>query len=182
MNKASSRCLVIDADIVCAASDSNCPDPTPRCCRAFLSSVFNICHRVALTPEIREEWDRHKSRVGVQWRASMSDHEKIVLLESLEVNQALRDAIQDLRINQEERDVMLKDCHLLEAALATDRIVVSRDGTARGLFARHAESLPGIADVVWVDPVKSAEEVASWLKNGALSEERYKLRNYQPHK
>jgi hypothetical protein len=46
---------------------------------------------------------------------------------------------------------MTKDAHLLEAALATDKIVLSADGRARALFSAATGTVGEIRAVVWLD-------------------------------
>ncbi|HTX75328.1 MAG TPA: hypothetical protein VMD29_03905 [Terracidiphilus sp.] len=64
-----------------------------------------------------------------------------------------------------------KDLHLIEAALQTDRIVVSLDQRAREELAVQAA-----ADVMWVDPVDEGGHVIYWLNKGAEPFEEWKLR------
>jgi len=51
-------------------------------------------------------------------------------------NDSLRNGITLHATSDQAREAMFKDAHLLEAALVTDRIVVSLDREARGLFGR----------------------------------------------
>ena len=49
----------------------------------------------------------------------------------------------------DDRAEMKKDLHLVEAALATDGIIVTRDDRARQLFA-----LPMLKALTWTDPTR----------------------------
>ncbi len=64
----------------------------------------------------------------------------------------------------------LKDLHLIEAALATDRIVVSLDERARRELAVDASK-----DIVWVNAVLEGGHAVYWLRNGAPDKEEWKL-------
>lgn len=75
--------------------------------------------------------------------------------------------------------IMLKDCHLLEASLAADNIIVSLDDKVRFHFTAAAESVGEIREIVWVNPDKEDEEVAAWLENGAEPEKHRQL-GFQP--
>jgi hypothetical protein len=66
-----------------------------------------------------------------------------------------------------ELKAMQKDFHLLEAALATDQIVISLDEIVRALFDRAAVNVVALKNVVWVNPDKSIEEPIAWLKKNA---------------
>ena len=69
-----------------------------------------------------------------------------------------------------EVDALLKDFHLIAAAIASDRTVVSLDEIVRRLFKAAAESVEAIRKVVWVNPVKPAEDAVQWLRSGAKAE------------
>jgi hypothetical protein len=63
-----------------------------------------------------------------------------------------------------------KDLHLIEAALATDRVVISLDDRARGQLSVEATK-----DVVWVNAVAEGGHVIYWLNHGANPVEEWKL-------
>ena len=66
---------------------------------------------------------------------------------------------------------MQKDFHLLQAALATDRTVISLDETVRRLFVHASQQVGEIRDIIWVNPDRTAEEQPiEWLQNGAPPE------------
>ncbi len=74
---------------------------------------------------------------------------------------------------------MQKDFHLLEAALETDKTVISLDQTVRTLFAQAAQQVGEIRDVVWVNPDRTVEEQPIvWLQNGAPNEAHRQLSAY----
>ena len=93
------------------------------------------------------------------------------------MNQALRDEIEGTATRETEIEVMRKDFHLLEAARATDQAIISLDETVRGLFARAAQGVGEIRDIVWVNPEHTEEEEPiEWLQNGAPPDDHRKLR------
>jgi hypothetical protein len=69
-----------------------------------------------------------------------------------------------------EKEAMLKDVHLIEAALAADKIVASLDDEARRLF-----NVAELSTVVWVNPVAHHEDCLTWLADGAEPVERWLL-------
>ena len=64
---------------------------------------------------------------------------------------------------------MRKDFLLVEAALVTDKIVVSRDDTVRELFSLTAHSVGELRSIAWVNPEKEEETLIPWLAKGAKS-------------
>jgi hypothetical protein len=101
-----SRRLVIDASVASAAGQTMAP--ASRRCREFLQAFLCISHRAAMTPLLREEWKRHQSLFARARLAAVTSEGKV---------QAVPDAGRGA---------------LVKAALATDKIVVSLDDTARG--------------------------------------------------
>jgi hypothetical protein len=72
--------------------------------------------------------------------------------------------------SEAKRRAMDKDAHLLEAALRTDRIVVSCDEKSRALFRAACADVREIRVILWVNPEVEAEEVVAWLQAGARTE------------
>lgn len=77
-----------------------------------------------------------------------------------------------------DREAMVKDLLLIEAAIATDKIVISLDERVRELFIKAAAEIERLKQVAWVNPdVENREEegAIAWLKNGAEIESKYLL-------
>jgi ABC-type iron transport system FetAB ATPase subunit len=87
----------------------------------------------------------------------------------------LHDKIDRAAQSEKARAAMLKDVHLLEAALATDEIVVALDETVRGLFIEAVISVGEIRNVVWVNPDRADEEPLIWLEGGAKPDKKRRL-------
>ncbi len=82
-------------------------------------------------------------------------------------NSDIREEIEGKEIPQSKKDAMLKDCHLVEAALGTDRRIVSLDDTARILFAGLSDNVADMRDILWVDPDQNEkQQVIAWLECG----------------
>ena len=112
----------------------------------------------------------------------MIDREKVIedlispddLLKERVINTAKPEAVK-------QKEDMLKDYFLLEAALASDKTVISLDDkTARKLFSQASQNIDEIKEIVWVNPDKSEEKPIEWLMNGALAETERFLVNYSP--
>jgi hypothetical protein len=165
MAKVRSRMLVIDASVAHASGDISM-HPISRSCREFLQGVLKICHCMALSDPVREEWDRHQSRFARLWRSSMVARKKLTSVE-------LKEAISlEKRIPKAESDIFLqaimeKDRHLLETALVSEKRVVSLDERVRIQFRTHGFELPEVRSICWVNPSVSEEKSGEWLKAGA---------------
>lgn len=164
-----SRRLVIDASIARAAGGIEATFPTSKHCRDFLKATLTICHRMVMTPEISEEWNKHQSNFARTWRCSMMARRKIYPPPNI-ANSKLRTKLEHIPASPVAKAAMLKDIHLIEAALATDKIVVSLDETVRNFFNASAASLGELKTSVWLNPDKEEEEPIAWLENGAKPE------------
>ena len=176
MREADSKRLVIDTDVAQASGSEEAIHPRAKHCRDFLQEVLSLSHSVVMTPEISNEWKRHRSSFARRWRVSMDARKKVYRVNA-PADEELHDKIKQTRINLEESEDMQKDLHLLDAALATDQNIVSLDETIRGYFAQAAQRVGEIRDIVWVNPERTEEEKPLvWLQNGAPPEDHRKLR------
>ncbi len=115
-----------------------------------------------MTPLLREEWNRHQSLFARAWLAEMTSKAKV---------EAVADVRNEtLRAEAPKTVSAQKDLHLIEAALATDRIVVSLDDRARTEL-----SVPSASGVMWVQPVEEGGHVIYWLNKGAEPVDAWKL-------
>jgi hypothetical protein len=161
-----SKRLVIDASIAQAAGGMDAVELGSKQCRDFLTKVLNVCHRLVMTPDISEEWNKHQSGFARRWRTSMHARRKVVRADIVN-NDALCARIEALMSNDSDRTAVWKDMCLIEAALAADKIVTSRDETVRNLFADAAQHIWELREIVWVNPTIETEQPVAWLEAGA---------------
>lgn len=64
----------------------------------------------------------------------------------------------------------MKDLPLVTAALAYDRIIVSLDDKARGLFSSKKNKLGFVRGLTWANPAQSDTALVDWLQQGAPQE------------
>lgn len=166
MKNRKSKRLVIDASIAQASGERSEDDPRSRHCRELLQAILTICHQITMSPGIAEEWKQHQSKFTRIWRYSMEARKKICRVDALP-DEALRSRVLAVASSEKDKEAMLKDLHLIEAALATDKIVISIDATAQGLFHSSSAKIGTLRDVVWVNPEKMPEQILSWLEDGA---------------
>ena len=94
---------------------------------------------------------------------------KVRYVEIVEDN-ILREKVLRTANNADERQELLDDLLLIEAALATDRTVASLDESVRSLFRRAAGRVGELRAIVWVNPELEEDEPIPWLERGALAE------------
>ena len=176
MRSRDSKRLVVNASVARAAGGVEATASVSISCTEFLETFRDECpHHVVMTPELSEEWDENQSKFAATWLRSMIARKRFDY-EDPPVNQALRDEIEGTATRETEIEVMRKDFHILEAARETDQTIISLDETIRQLFARAAQGVGEIRDIVWVNPERTEEEEPiEWLKNGAPPDDHRKL-------
>ncbi|HEV2656367.1 MAG TPA: hypothetical protein VGT82_15490 [Ktedonobacteraceae bacterium] len=91
------------------------------------------------------------------------------------IDEELRKKVEQAADDKQKRTAMLKDIHLIEAALQADQIVISMDETVRYYFRKTALTIGVIRQIVWVNPCKDEETPLEWLKAGAALEKERRL-------
>ena len=168
--------LVVNASVARAAGGEEATVSVSINCTEFLETFRDECsHHIVMTPELSEEWEENQSKFAATWLRSMIARKRFDYVKP-SVNKALRDKIEKTATNEKEVEDMQKDFHLLEAALATDQSIISLDEAIRKCFARAAQRVGEIRNIVWVNPDHTEERLLDWLQNGAPPENHRKLR------
>jgi hypothetical protein len=175
MRTEDSRRLIVDACVMASAGEEDAEHPTSRQCRDFLVAVFEICHKAVYTPEMSKEWRQGTSRFARRWRTSMERRGKLLPLPSV-IHPELDREVAALRLTASERAALLKDLHLIKAALAADKTIISWERRSRDLFTRAAQDVSMLSGIVWVDPTEDPATAIQWLQQGAPPEEQRLLR------
>ena len=169
-----SRDLVVDASVARSSGGEEATYPTSKNCRDCLKTILALSHRVVMTQPIMNEWNKHKSVFARQWLVSMTARKRVLRIEA-EPFDELRQKLQEIAGSQKDVDAMLKDIHLIEAALVTDQIVIALDETVRILFGTSCQTIGLMKIVVWVNPDKPKEDTIAWLEAGAEPEKHRQL-------
>lgn len=119
-----------------------------------------------MTSAIQEEWDEHQSGFARKWRRSMVAKKKLVVLNPLK-RKDIRQYIKGQNVSDNKKNAMLKDCHLIDAALASDYRVISLDDTVKNLFSATTGNIDDLRTILWVNPAHDYVKVIGWLKDSA---------------
>jgi hypothetical protein len=161
------RRIVIDTSI--ARSAGKTEHPVSRSCREFLEQILSICHHAVMTPDIRREWKKHRSRFTATWLASMTARKKVrVVLPTADAS--VLEKLKKAQMGEKNEAAILKDVLLVEAALATDSVVASLEKEVRSLLSAFSKQWGQIKTVAWVNPAKDEDTAIAWLSSGALPE------------
>jgi hypothetical protein len=120
------------------------------------------------------EWQAHQSAFAVRWRAAMVASRRLRIADVSE-DVRLRAKLADALPKESERKALLKDTHLLEAALGFDDRIVSSDHISRKLAARTSSTVREIAAVQWADAVDWPDETCEWIAGGARDPYAFRL-------
>ena len=126
-------------------------------------------HKVVFSNELWEEWMGNRSGHAWTWMRTMRAR-KLVVRIAVPTDAGLREKFNRLAVNVGILDAMNKDIHLLEAAMATDRIIASKENEAHAHFAVVCDHIGEIRDVMWVNPVDEEDACAGWLKQWSACE------------
>jgi predicted nucleic acid-binding protein len=161
------RGIVIDASIAKAAGRHD--HPVSSGSRRFLEEVRRICHSFVATDVLLTEWKNHASSLALDWLRSMFARRKVDRLHPVP-NEGFHTKISGTAPTEGESAQMLKDVHLVEAALEGGSPIASLDERARDSFSAASRAVASLRAVVWVNPSKDEENVLEWLRSGAQSE------------
>lgn len=165
--KKTSRLLVIDASVICAAGPVGAEHPISAHCRDILKAIYEICHRCTVTKALRIEWNAHSSRFSQFWRVQMTKRGKLLDAPDRESG-TLRHRI-CAALPVERWPTAAKDLHLVEAAIAAQRVIISCDDRARRAFAVACSEVPELGRICWVSPATDGEDIIKWLRGAAPS-------------
>jgi hypothetical protein len=170
------RRLVIDASVSRAAGDREAD--ASRLCTAALNAVSEAQHHLVVSATLLEEWKRHQTRFARRWLRSMYAQRLVEALDVVE-DRPLRARIERAAPQASVAAIMGKDMHLIEAARASDKRILSLDDQARRHFRRAAGVVRELRGLCWVNPENADEQAAEWVRAGAPAE-RHRTLGYVP--
>lgn len=155
---------IVDTCVAASVGDPTSPRyQTARDVVDFLKSgPVGIC----MTDELLIEWRKHASRYMTRWLASMVSRGRTRHEIDKRVN-GYRRALLKIPENQ-GRAAIVKDAHLVEAAILHGLGIISLDDRQRKLLRRFVASYELVGKVQWFNPVDQHSECLRWLKDGAI--------------
>jgi hypothetical protein len=172
---ANTTSLVIDASIARASGQETAKATSAVSCRKFMNTVLACGHSAVMNSLTKDEWKKHRSRFATQWQVSIFARKRIVFLKS-DSDETLRKQVSSLIKDEAQKKAALKDCHLIESALETEKKIASLDEKSRAIFREIAQSLSTVGRICWVNPDNPAENSLDWLQCGAPADRKRCLR------
>lgn len=162
------RSIVVDANLMRSAGGDSSTGQRPALCRDFLKTLLlldRFC--VVRTPDIYREWKRHWSRFARIWYVSMEARKKVLRPTILAFHEDVKNDLEAWAPSETERLAILKDAHLVVAALAADMRIASLDEALRSMLGASCANCSQVCDLLWTNPEIWEESAEEWLKNGA---------------
>jgi len=154
--------IVVDASIGRSAGGNRAIAAISIIATHCLESIETSRLTIIFTDELWTEWNNNHSSFSWDWLTKMNNTGRVTYLENYK-NDGLRNFIGTLMQNQKK--VLEKDTHLIEAALASDRRIISFDRKVLGKLPLLLSVLPDISTLYWCNPVLDENSAIQWLKN-----------------
>ncbi|QOZ92910.1 hypothetical protein EU243_15105 [Bacillus velezensis] len=153
------ECYIIDACVLTSASPKT---QVSKRVAAFLDIFLKTKNKIGMTEDLKKEWFDHKSTYTAKVFGMLKNQRRIIKISDHETVEDLRTKIQNIK-DKQRVEAILKDMHLLEAAILTDKFIISLDNKARNNFNHFYNCVPGIPDVCWLNPSDENEKATEWL-------------------
>ena len=98
-----------------------------------------------------------------------------IVITQIEMDQTLRSAIRDAASDHFIAEIMIKDARLIEAAFASNHIIVSLDEKARKHFSDVSAQILALKLISWINPNIKSNQYIKWMQEGAKSLDHHKL-------
>jgi hypothetical protein len=166
--------IVVDASIARAAGEESATFPDSKNARDCLKCILANKHSLVSSPELWAEWRKHQSRFASLWLTRMHARRLVRRIQS-PFDQNLRGRIEAATVSRKEWIQLEKDCILVEAALVTDKIILSLDDAARNLFRQSSAKVGELRSIHWANPCRAEEQAADWIASGCFAAHRRTL-------
>ncbi|MBR7907568.1 hypothetical protein [Burkholderia cenocepacia] len=140
--------IVVDADIARSAGETM--HPISSSCRKILDLILRNEHKFVACKKLRREWSDHSSSYATKWLASMIARKQVCFVEN---HDKIATLINSLELNEKNKAIALKDCHIVDVAIENGRFVTSRDDNAKAAFLSITEIHPFVRGITWANPV-----------------------------
>lgn len=164
--------FIVDADVARSAGLSE--HPVSSGSRYLLESISKKGHKAAMCPKLLQEWKQHKSLFSKRWLASMIAKKKIAFINP---NAKIKIFIEENVSEGKDKDIALKDSHLIDAALETDKIITSNDSTAKAVFCTLSKKNGEISQISWFNAVTDKDFISDTLMSNGQIPSKYFLQS-----
>lgn len=173
--------IVVDANVARSAGENSDRDPTSSSCRLTLQAIEEGAFQIVLGAELYEEWRRHQSVFTRVWLTRMTSQNRISSYESgSEECRSIKNNLQAAIPMREIYKIVEKDYHLIEAAIVTDKLIISVETHSRDHYRMYSNVIQVLQEICLMNPADPEEKVVAWLKAGAKHSDCRKLVPHDP--
>lgn len=172
--------IVVDT---CVAMSAGFSGSSARHCLDTLEAVRTQGHCLVMNQPIHDEWLRevegrpeysfalHLSLYAYYWYTYMRSFRRVVDVHFCQRPDLLACILQSA--DASAATAINKDYPLIDAAIATDRRIVSLDDKMRHIMGRLSDEIVELTVILWVHPV--THDAPAWLTAGAQDVESFHL-------
>ena len=168
MKPRKSKAIVVDASVLRSAGTKE--NPASIHSREILQTIMDYCHRAVVTDAMAQEWRTHASLFSVRWLAAMTAKKKLQPITDAEGHAGLLAKLETGVDSEPARHAVMKDFHLLIAAIETDKTIITRDERLRQILHVASQQVGELRSIMCANPDFTEEEIVAWLNRGAPTE------------
>ncbi len=152
--------FIIDADIMRSAGTAE--HPVSSTSRNLLNEIKNGNGIAVYCPTLMQEWKTHRSNYARLWTVAMISRKKLVEVNVDTETKLFLEKLDDSK----SKGIALKDAHLIDLAIATDKVIFSNDLNAKNAFSELLDNRNNFNDIYWLSPKINMEIILNnILKN-----------------
>ncbi|MEA1229340.1 hypothetical protein ODQ17_08195 [Acinetobacter sp. IRS14] len=155
--------FIIDADIMRSAGTSE--HPVSSTSRHLLNEIKDGKGVAVYCPTLMQEWKKHRSSYAKQWTVAMISRKKLI---AVSVNTEAKLFLETLE-DSKNKSITLKDAHLIDLAIATDKIIFSNDLNAKNAFSTLLDNRDNFNNIYWLSPKINMDIILSTILKNKIS-------------
>lgn len=155
--------FIIDADIMRSAGTSE--HPVSSTSRNLLNEIKQGNGVAVYCPTLMNEWKKHRSTYARQWTIAMISRKRLIGVKVDTETKLFLESLEDSKI----KDIALKDAHLIDLAIATDKIIFSNDLNAKNAFSELLDNRDNFNNIYWLSPKINMEIILSNILKNKLT-------------
>jgi hypothetical protein len=157
--------IVVDVNVARSSGGLEAKNAHSCRCRNALITIYEKKHKIVLSNDLRAECIRHASEFSVEWYYSMKRDNLIEDIKDAR-DPELRERILCHFSDDGARRNVEKDIHLIEAALKTDKKIISNDPKERRKFVKISPIVVELQTIIWTS-TSDSDSLIKWLNGGA---------------
>ena len=161
--------IVVDT-CVASSAGNKLEAPHSRSSREVLYAIRDHAgHKLVFNTALAKEWRNHAGRLAVSLLTSMVHRRRVKYVPDDAFTGVMRNCAQFF-VNEQTRAAFEKDAHVVAAALASDRIIVSNEVRLKDQIVHLSDRRDEIKGIIWANPWQEGDSCAVWVRAGAQAD------------